>query len=175
MSMRTHIVTASERVFDRHGFTASGMDRLIEAADVSSRTLYKHLGGKTALIAATLEQRHKRFFAALDVDSIDALFRALAEWTAAEGARGCYFLRALADTGDAGPEIHKAVAAYRDELGRLIRRLVRGDGGTACQAETIHLLFEGAVTTASYRGVAAIDAARQAAVALLKAQRPTET
>ncbi len=75
------------------------MDRLTAAADVSSRTLYKHLGGKTALIMATLDHRRDRFFQALDVDSVDGLFFALSEWSRSEGARGCYFLRAIADAG----------------------------------------------------------------------------
>ena len=63
------------------------MDRLTETANVSSRTPYKHLGNKNALIIAALEHRRRRFFAQLDVQSVDALFAALLDWTEAEGAR----------------------------------------------------------------------------------------
>jgi len=175
MDTKDTIVAASESLFDRHGFTATGMDRLTAAADVSSRTLYKHLGGKTDLIAATLERRRRRFFDNLNVDSVDALFRALSEWTDAEGARGCYFLRALSDAGDDQSEIRDAVTAYRSGLRRLIDRLVLKETGATRHADAVHVLFEGAVAAASYRGAGAIEAARQTAVLLIGSQiEPSE-
>ena len=168
MTLTDQILAASERVFDHHGFTASGMDRLTAAADVSSRTLYKHLGGKTALIVATLDRRRDRFFRALDVDSVDGLFFALSEWSRSEGARGCYFLRAIADAGSELPKIREAVEGYRAALRDLIERLVLKDTGSTQLTDSIQVLFEGAVATASYRGSQAVDAARNAADVLIR-------
>ena len=59
MDTKTQIVVSAEREFDCNGFAATGMDRLTQAAEVSSRTLYKHVGSKTALIVAVVwEWRH---------------------------------------------------------------------------------------------------------------------
>lgn len=168
MNIEQQIVSAAERTFDRHGFTASGMDRLTAAANVSSRTLYKHLGNKNRLMAAALAHRRERFFRAFDVDSVDALFGRLADWSEAEGARGCLFLRALGDTGAAVDEIASEVEIYRENLRELITDLVEKDAGPSDAADAVLVLFEGAVAVASYRGPDAVEAARSAAAALLK-------
>ncbi|KPM17660.1 TetR family transcriptional regulator [Citromicrobium sp. JL31] len=171
MKIRNRIITAAETAFDHCGFTATGMDRLTETANVSSRTLYKHLGNKNALIVAALEHRRRRFFAQLDVQSVDALFAALLDWTEAEGARGCLFLRATGETGGEVPEISDAVTAYRTDLRDLIERLVVAETGSTHETDTILVLFEGAVTAACYRGTQAIAAARTAAAVVLKQPR----
>ena len=167
---RASIVLSSEQVFDRHGFAATGMDRLTQEAGVSSRTLYKHLGSKDGLVAAVLSARAERFFAAFDVRGVDALFSTLAAWTASEGARGCLFLRALAETGGDVSGVVTAVADYRDRLVALVRRAVVDDLGRVDEplAEQVLVLFEGAVSAASYRGAGAVVAARAAATTLVR-------
>ena len=176
MDIKAQIVSSAESLFDRHGFTATGMDRLTEAAGVSSRTLYKHIGGRAALIAAVLEERERRFFSRLKVRSVDALFAALEEWTRSEGARGCLFLRAQGETGGDTPEVSGAVAAYRQKLRQLMMRVVAneiGRNGREALADHLLLLFEGATSVASYRGVEAIANARVAAAILVeRARRP---
>lgn len=68
---RTDIVTNCEPVFDRNGFAATGMDALTKATNVSSRTLYKHLGGKTGLTIAVLQARMERFFSTCTASTFD--------------------------------------------------------------------------------------------------------
>ena len=168
-STRSAIIADAERVFDRHGFAASGMDRLTETANVSSRTLYKHLGSKNGLITAVLEARCERFFATFQVNTIDALFGALGSWTEAEGARGCLFLRAEGEDLGQNGEVTSAVTAYRTRLRDLIRDIVTTETGEDDDflTEQILILFEGATSAASYRGQKAILAARSAAAVLI--------
>lgn len=85
MNIDTKLISAAENLFDRHGFNATGMDRLAQAAGMSSRTLYKHAGSKNELIAAVLMTRGQRFLQRLEVDSVEALFDALAGWMSEEG------------------------------------------------------------------------------------------
>lgn len=61
MNIDTKLISAAENLFDCHGFSATGMDRLAQAAGMSSRTLYKHAGSKNELIAAVLMTRGQRF------------------------------------------------------------------------------------------------------------------
>ncbi|TXG90724.1 TetR/AcrR family transcriptional regulator [Rhodococcus rhodnii] len=171
---RTGIVSSAEQVFDRHGFAATGMDRLTEAAGVSTRTLYKHVGSKTGLVAAVLEARAIRFAERVEgVSSVDGLFAALAEWTAAEGARGCLFLRAQGETGGETPEVSAVVDGYRRRLRDAIARFVATEIGRTddALADQILVLFEGATSAASYLGTDAIDAARHAAATVVRAER----
>jgi AcrR family transcriptional regulator len=174
MDMRAHILATAEQDFDNHGFAGTGMDRLTASAKLSSRTLYKHIGNKTALIAAVLEERRQRFRDVFDVESIDALFASLERWTKSEGARGCLFFRARAEMGDELPEISAAVAAYRQELRNILERSVANDVDQADSrmlTEQLLVLFEGATSAASYRGVTAVSAARAAAAVLLEQAR----
>lgn len=149
------------------------MDRLAEAARVSTRTLYKHAGSKSRLIASVLEERAERFFAGLSADSVDSLFAGLAQWIATEGSRGCLFLRAQGETGGVDPEVSAAVASYRARLRELIRRVVAHDLGHDDEriATQVLLLFEGATSVASYVDTEVADRAREA-VAVLMSSTP---
>lgn len=166
MDMRSKLVAAAERLFDRHGFTATGMDRLTEATGASSRTVYKHVGSKTALMATVLTERDRRFMRRLDVRSVDALFAALEDWVRVEGARGCLFLKTYGETGGDTPEIAQVVLAHKEAVRARIADIVAleiGGGGDPDLAEQIVILFEGAAAAAVYRGAEAVAAARAAA------------
>ena len=173
MDTRATILRAAERLFDRYGFIASGIDRVTKAADVSSRTLYKHVGSKTGLMCAVLGERDRRFRRRLDVRTVDALFDALEDWIRVEGARGCLFLRALGETGRSEPDINRAVDGQKTHLRERIGRIVELELGEHDDdlTEQILVLFEGATATAVYRGPEAVASARDAACTLLSARR----
>lgn len=167
------IVAAAERLFDRHGYTATGMDRLTAAAGMSTRTLYKHAGSKAQLMARVLTERDRRFMDLIDVPDVDALFAALEEWTRHEGARGCLFLRSRAETGGDTPEIAEAVAAHKAAFRARIGKIVSADLGhdDPALSEQVLVLFEGATHAAVYRGAEAVSAARAAAAILVDGAR----
>ncbi|WP_045393569.1 TetR/AcrR family transcriptional regulator [Falsirhodobacter sp. alg1] len=173
MDITIKLITAAEQLFDGHGYMATGMDRLTEAAGISSRTLYKHAGSKSALMAAVLTERDRRFMRQIDVLSVDALFAALEDWIRIEGARGCLFLRARAETGGETPEIAEAVSAHKSAFRDRISDIVAADIGDADPdlSEQILVLFEGATHAAVYRDGAAIEAARAAASVLVEKTR----
>ncbi|MEN3793759.1 helix-turn-helix domain-containing protein [Fulvimarina sp. MAC3] len=168
MDTTTKLIAAAERLFDRRGFVATGMDRLTEAAGMSSRTLYKHAGSKTQLMARVLSERDRRFMARLDVRTVDALFKALDDWIRVEGPRGCLFLRSRAETGGDTPEIAEAVRLHKTAFQNQIARTVAADLGRedAELAEQVLVLFEGATHAAVYRGEGAVRAAQSAAAIL---------
>ncbi|TDS83815.1 TetR/AcrR family transcriptional regulator [Nesterenkonia aurantiaca] len=168
-SLPQEIAASSEQVFDHHGFAASGIDTLAHAAGVSTRTLYKHMGSKADLIAAALEARSARFFDQLAVTDVDGLFAALEQWVQTEGARGCFFLRAAGELSDDFPEALKVVTEYRRRLRTLVGELVNHTDPPHDDllAEQILVLFEGATSVATYRGVEGITAARAAAASLV--------
>lgn len=169
---RSDIIASSERVFDQFGFAATGMDTITEAANVSSRTLYKHVGSKAGLTLTVLEARMDRFFETCSASTIDELFAGLEAWIDSEGARGCLFLRAEGETGGPGASesaVSTVVAEYRRRLQELIGRLVIDELGREdkdLSAEVL-VVFEGATSAASYLGPRAVSIARSAASTLL--------
>ncbi len=173
MDMTSKLTAAAERLFDRHGYMATGMDRLTQAAGMSSRTLYKHAGSKAQLMARVLGERDRRFMAQIEVGTVDALFAALEDWVRVEGTRGCLFLRSQAETGGDTPEIAGAVAAHKAAFGQRVADIVAADLGRedADLAEQVLVLFEGATHAADYRGAKAVSAARAAAAILTRRAR----
>ncbi|GHB17839.1 TetR/AcrR family transcriptional regulator [Salinicola rhizosphaerae] len=170
---RARLLDSAEKLFDRYGFTATGMDRLTTAAGLSSRTLYKHVGSKNRLMAAVLDARDRRFMRSLRVASVDGLFDALARWFESEEARGCLFLRSWGETGGEVPEVAEAMTRHKQRLAERIDEIVEAEIGRRDEAlaEEVLILFEGATHAAAYRGETAIPAARRAARRLIEGRR----
>ncbi|MDT8894418.1 TetR/AcrR family transcriptional regulator [Halomonas sp. I1] len=173
MDIRTRLISTAEQLFDRHGFTATGMDRLTKGAGISSRTLYKHTGSKHGLMAAVLNERGRRFLRQMDVDSVDELFVSLETWLVQEGSRGCLFLRAWGETGGDIPEIAATIMEHKRRLRERVNEIVAAEIGYRDDelAEEIVILFEGATHTAIYRGTAGVASARRAARYLMTVER----
>ncbi|GGO98621.1 TetR family transcriptional regulator [Stakelama pacifica] len=165
------ILSAAEKLLDRNGFSATSIDRLTDAAGVSSRTFYKHVGSRQALIAAILDARAKRFLAAMPRTGTDALFAALGDWFETQGANGCFFLRAAREIGEGDARAQTRLTAQKQQTLDLIGDCVASDLGRRddALAGQILILFEGATHAAVYRGRAAVADARAAAATLLAA------
>ncbi|MDQ1078486.1 TetR/AcrR family transcriptional regulator [Pseudoroseomonas cervicalis] len=179
MEKRAEILATAEAVFDGGGFRGTGIDAVLAPAGVSTRTLYKHFGARDALVLAVLEARHRRFLAWLedsskDADPVAALFDTLRDWLAERGARGCLLLRARAEYAGANPEIVSAVRRQKAEFRAIIADRVAAALGRRedTLATQIWLLFEGATAAASVADLTVLEAAKQAAAALLRAAGP---
>lgn len=171
MSKRDDILLAAESAFESHGFSAVPIDRVIDAAQVSPRTLYRYFPGKTELAVAVLEARHTRFLEAMAdrvsdaPDPLEALFDALQTWLESAPTTGCLFLRALGEYGDA--PVAPVVREQKAEQRALLADLVDSLGRPASLVDPLNVLIEGATATAPTVGVKrAVDAARAAARAL---------
>lgn len=175
MNITEHITALAEHIFDHDGFNATGMGRLIRESGLSSRTVYKHVASKNALMKQVLTNRQERFFSQTDFSSIDALFDSLSEWSRAEGARGCLFFRVQAETGGHIPEISEAVSQYHQRLHKSMLALVTREAGKSDRllVNQLLVLFEGATITVTYRGRDAIVAAKASAKQLIAARRET--
>ncbi len=185
MSKTEQILEAAEAVLYREGFHATGMDRLIEAAGVSPRTLYRQFRSKDDLVRAVLARREARYFERFEGDlarhaaehgnPLLACFDALSDWLDAGGDQGCMFLHALGEYGMHEPAIAGMVADHKRRVLHDLHRRVeaaRLDPGSGLP-ERLMLLMEGATALAPVLGArAAAGQARAAAAELLSiAQR----
>ena len=53
---REHLINTAIELFREHGYHATGIDRIIEKAGVSKKTLYTHFRSKEELLIAALRQ-----------------------------------------------------------------------------------------------------------------------
>ena len=71
---RVQLIDTALDLFDRHGFHAVGIDKILSAAGLAKMTLYHHFESKEALIVAALEKRDAGFrenFAAAIADAAE--------------------------------------------------------------------------------------------------------
>ena len=104
---RERLLAAAAELFYEEGIAATGVDAVLARAGVSPSTLYAHFAGKDALVAAYLEERHRRWVSTWDevlgeltdpVDRLLSVFDALALHRTREGnRRGCAFLAAATE------------------------------------------------------------------------------
>lgn len=179
-SKRQVIVDTAYALFKRHGFHATGIDRIIADAGVAKMTMYRHFPTKDALIVEVLQKRADRFERQLDDldaglstsgDKVLQIFGWYERWFATADFHGCVFQHALAEFGDRENPIHKAASTQKSRLRDRVEHILSGalsHPAAGRLAMALVLLLEGATLLAQMgQGDRAIREARAAAVQLL--------
>lgn len=178
--IRTHLLDTALRLFNEHGYHATGVDLIIAEAAVAKTTLYRHFETKADLILAALERRDEEERYAMrtfvEEHATDPLHRLLSTFDFLETAvddqrfRGCIFVSAAGEHKDTVDPVFRAAVmhkrltlAYFEELA-YAARLVEPKRVAA----EIHLLHEGAMVVAQINRTAEpVRQARQMAQKLL--------
>jgi len=163
-SARDRLVDAALDLFQREGFHATGIDRILARAGVAKMTLYNHFRSKDELILAAVRRADERFRnwftreverrAAEPRQRLRMLFEVQGEWHARPEFQGCVFGGAASEYADSDNPIHSACAEHK----RLMRHWIRGhcaDAGAADPndlARRLCLLMDGATSQAAVCG-----------------------
>lgn len=191
-SRREELVDAAMRVFHKHGFHGTSLDRVLEESGISRMTLYNHFKSKDELIVAALRRRDEIFRnrlmkfvesrAKTPTNRILAVFDYHEQWFSEPEFCGCMFINASAEFGDPTGPVRRVAADHKLEVLRYLHELCRSAGlkDYASLAEKLNLLVEGSIVTAQvvgqtgFGGATPGDAARrakEAAQTLLDAAR----
>lgn len=170
--IRDHLLDTALRLFNQHGYHATGIDLIIAEARVAKTTLYRHFETKEDLILAALERRDEEdrnaMRAFVEQHTSDPVKRLLATFDFLETTlsdkqfRGCIFVSAAGEHKDGVNPVFRAalmhkrlVLAYFEELAHAARF-----AGPKRIATEINLLHEGAMAVAQMSRIA--EPARQA-------------
>ena len=175
---RQHVVDTAYALFKQGGFHATGIDRIIAEADIAKMTMYRHFPSKDELIVEVLDYRAGRFDRQLDrleqegitpEQKIGKIFDWHERWFRSVDFHGCLFAHALAEFGDSGHPVFKAVARQKNGLRSRMQAILeevmppdRAEGAAAA----LLMLIEGATLMAQMRQPA-IGNARKAAAAII--------
>jgi AcrR family transcriptional regulator len=183
---RDHLVDVAATLFNRNGYHAAGIDRLIEEAGIAKTTLYRHFETKENLILAVLRRVDERFrddmrrfveeHGRTPRDRILATFDFLERWFENETFRGCPFISAAAEFGDETSAVFREAAAHKRLVVACLEELTYAGGFAEPKrlAQQINLLIEGATAVAHVtRSAAPARCARSIAVQLLDAAPST--
>jgi len=185
-SRRSHLIDTAVALFNRDGYHATGIDRILNEAGVAKMTLYKHFRSKNDLIVAALERRDELWMrqfrqtverrAKTPAARLLAAFDALEGWFQGPDFFGCMFIKAAAEYSDPQDPIHAAAAQHHRNLMAYLRTLTDAAGAKrpARLAREIMLLMEGALAVTQVNGPvgAAREAARVAQVLITQAVPP---
>ncbi|HEY4042417.1 MAG TPA: TetR/AcrR family transcriptional regulator [Rhodopila sp.] len=182
-SPRERLLAASDELFYRDGVHSTGIDAIIEKAGVAKGSLYYNFGGKDALVAAYLQNRHNAFRQRVEEaqartddpdEKILAIFDAVADYVSEPKFRGCPFTNAAAEA-PAGESQQLAIKDYRNWLRQTFLKLAIDTGVADSQAlaDALTILYDGALATAEMNSgarAAAMTAKRIARLTLAAAK-----
>ena len=177
---RQKLIDTAYRLFNEHGYHATGIDWILAESGVAKATLYKHFKSKDELILAVLQQRHDELYestrtgleaaSAKTGQPVLAVFDQLRSWFRRDNFFGCNFIKACAEYADEASEIHRYAAWHKDSMRDLLQAYLRQSDKRLqrWQADALALLVDGAIVSAQVRGQpGAATTAKQAAERLL--------
>jgi len=164
LTSKERLIESALQLFYERGFHATGIDMILEKANVSKPTLYKYFDSKDALILAALHRRDESVRqwlvteieqrASTPAERILALFDVLGEWFQSPSFQGCMFINATAEYAQHDHPVHQASAEHKRVFGQYILALTKdaGVGNPEELASQILVLMEGAIATAHVSG-----------------------
>jgi len=161
---RDHLIEVATELFNRCGYHASGIDRVIAEAGVAKTTLYRHFRTKEDLIVSVLQridaQYRERMRAAVDrlahqpKQKIQASFDVLEDWFRGNSFYGCPFMSAASEYNVRTSPVFQVVVLHKRMMIAYFEELARAAGldEPARIGEEINLLHEGATAVAQVSG-----------------------
>ncbi|MBB3979688.1 AcrR family transcriptional regulator [Rhizobium azooxidifex] len=158
--IRNHLLETALRLFNEHGYQATGIDLIIAEAGVAKTTLYRHFETKEDLILAALERRDEEDRSAMrafvDDHATDPLERIFATFDFLEAYvddwrfSGCIFVSAAGEHKDTVDPVFRAAVMHKRLTLAYFEELVHAARFVEPKriAAEIHLLHEGAVVVA---------------------------
>ncbi|MFD8169801.1 TetR/AcrR family transcriptional regulator [Streptomyces cellulosae] len=147
---RTRLLGTATKIFYAEGIHSVGVDRIIEEAQVTRATLYRHFSGKEELVLAYLGEADQGMRAqitgalspdASPEDDVRAVARAIADGIRSPGFRGCAFLNAVAEYPDPDHPVHRAVLAHREWFLETVTELLGRAGLEPADAAGRHFVM----------------------------------
>jgi TetR/AcrR family transcriptional regulator, lmrAB and yxaGH operons repressor len=183
---RAALIETAALLFRRQGYAATGVNQILETADVKAGSLYHHFpNGKQELAAAVvdsagggIERLLRRF---LDSDSsvadiVDGWIDLLAAQLTSDRRDGCPIEPIATESVNASPQVREASARAFAGWSAAVAERLRADGWSERDAEQTALaviaLVEGALILSRIAGDdAALASAKVAARSLLNSVR----
>ncbi len=130
---KLRILATADRLFYDEGIKSVGIDRLISESEVTKATFYKHYGSKDRLIVEYVigrDQASRDAIANLIATTpsaeaaLEGVIAAIVAETRATNFRGCAFINAATEFGDAAHPVRIAVTEHRDWFAETVSDLL---------------------------------------------------
>ena len=169
---REHLINTAIELFREHGYHATGIDKIIEKAGVSKKTLYTHFRSKEELLIAALRHYDGLFrnnfmrqvdgLAKTPQEKLLAIFDVAEGWFSQKNFFGCMFINVIGEYSQKDSPIRDICKQFKSLMRNYIKDLCVQAGAEEPDvlADKLALIFEGAVVTSQVSQN--LDAARTA-------------
>jgi AcrR family transcriptional regulator len=179
--VKDRILGTASRLFYDQGYHTTGINQIIDEADIARASLYHHFPSKTDLLLAYLDKTHESWFEELDAflrpfseprQRLLALFDFRVGRQIRLKYKGCHFNRIVAEAGD-DKEVFQRGRAHKQRFRQYIFALVQQTDHRRIMddeslADTLFLLLEGGIAVgAMYRSTAYGEKAKKIAESFL--------
>lgn len=179
-SRREHLLDTAINLFCQHGYHATGIDKILEEAGVSKKTMYIHFRSKEELIYAALQKYdgifRNNFMKAVEEsgetpeEKILGIFDVAEAWFKSDKFFGCMFINAVGEYSQDNSPVRQISRQFKQLMWQYVNTLVHKAKSTNQNEITDELciLLEGAIVTAQVSGneKAALSAKKVAAILL---------
>lgn len=149
-SPRERILNIASNLFHRQGYNSTGINQIINEANVAKASFYKHFKSKDDLCVAFLNARHDYWFSQLLTNCSKAkgtrervltAFDFIIYMNEKEDFRGCSFLNILSELSTEQGSILSLIQAHKNDL----RNFFKKELEDASLSDHIYLLFESSI------------------------------
>jgi AcrR family transcriptional regulator len=181
-NVKDKILDVASRLFYDQGYNLTGINQIIDEAEIARASLYNHFDSKTELLLAYLEKTHHSWFEDLHRflesfasprEKLLAIFDFRIVRQQKLKYKGCHFSKISAEASQHEIKVFALVKMHKERLRNLIGHLVsqlkhRQVLSNELLTETIFLLLEGGIATGSvYRSSQASKNAKKIVETLL--------
>jgi AcrR family transcriptional regulator len=181
---RTRIIEVASRLFYEQGYNSTGINQIIDEADIARGSLYNHFPSKRDLLSAYIQHSEELWFAELDKflapiknpkKKLLALFDYRIERQLRSNFGGCQFNKIGAEVPKDDLAAFELVRHQKDKIKFYIKDLLHQINLSEPQvlnkemlADTLFLILEGATVSANiYKNMETMKSAKKIAEKLL--------
>jgi AcrR family transcriptional regulator len=168
MDTRNKILDTASRLFYHQGYNATGINQIIEEADVAKASLYQHFRSKEDLLIAYLDISFEQTIRPLRLiastksnakEKISAIFDYLSEYANSKEFCGCNFLNIAGEIPFENVRVYDVLRQKKMETRSFFAEILKSDfigeeevQKTESLADGIFILFEGALMSSKVFG-----------------------
>lgn len=159
LSVRERIIETASRLFYFNGYNQTGINQIIEEANVAKASLYQHFRSKEDIAVAYLIGRHAMWMGKLNdcvskknhkEGKIVGCFDYLSEWLNEVDFRGCGWQNIITDLPEDHVKIRDQAILHKNELREWIHNVLKeekkySDTDAYNLGDEILILIEGAI------------------------------
>ena len=156
--VRERILETATLLFYTQGYNLTGINQIIEEADIAKASLYQHFPSKEDLAVAYLAQKSKDYMNAVEnavasgnspKEKVLLAFDFLKKHQENSNFRGCNFLNIISEVPLGNVKIIAEVQKQKASMQRFFKRILEGTDNEHLSDE-VFLIFEGATVTSTF-------------------------